>query len=52
MTTQQGELRIKLLNYYYQDLKLSIVARNLKYGDEYGFIDFYELKKVRAKNEN
>ncbi|WP_286910720.1 DUF1064 domain-containing protein [Clostridium sp. UBA1652] len=50
MTTQQGELRIKLFNYFYIDLKLSIVARNLKYGDEYGFIDFYELKKIRSKN--
>ena len=34
MTTQQGELRIKLFNHFYRDLKLSIVARNLKYGDE------------------
>ena len=49
-TTQQGEMRIKLFNDFYRDLKLSIVARNLKYGDEYGFIDFYELKKIRSKN--
>lgn len=50
MTTQQGELRIKLFHWKYRELKLSIVARNLKYGDKYGFIDFYELKKIRAKN--
>ena len=50
MTTQQGEMRIKLFNWKYRDLKLSIVARSLKYGDEYGFIDFYELKKIRSKN--
>lgn len=50
MTTQQGELRIKLFHYFYRHLKLSIVARNLKYGDTYGFIDFYELKKIRSKN--
>ncbi len=50
MTTQQGELRIKLFNHFYRDLKLSIVARNLKYGDEYGFIDYYELKKIRSRN--
>ncbi|NMF04546.1 DUF1064 domain-containing protein [Clostridium beijerinckii] len=50
ITTQQGELRIKLFHYFYRDLKLSVVARNLKYGDEYGFIDFYELKKIRNKN--
>lgn len=51
MTTQQGELRIKLFNHFYRDLKLSIVARNLKYGDEYGFVDFYELQKIRRKNK-
>ena len=50
MTTQQGELRIKLFNYVYRDLKLSIVARSLKFGDQYGFIDFYELKKIRKAN--
>ena len=50
MTTQQGELRIKLFNHFYRDLRLSIVARNLKYGDEYGFIDYYELKKIRSTN--
>ena len=51
MTTQQGELRIKLFNWRYRDIKLSIVARSLKYGNKYGFIDFYELKKVRNKNK-
>lgn len=50
MTTQQGELRIKLFNHFYRDLNLSIVARNLKYGDAYGFIDYYELQKIRRKN--
>ena len=38
-STQQGELRYKLFNYFYQDKKLTWVARNLKYGDKYGFID-------------
>ena len=51
MTTQQGELRIKLFHWKYRDKKLTILARNLKYGDKYGFIDFYELKKIRAKNK-
>lgn len=50
ITTQQGELRIKLFNHFYRDLKLSIVSRNLKYGDEYGFIDYYELQKIRRRN--
>lgn len=51
MTTQQGELRIKLFNNFYRDLKLSIVARNIKHGNEYGFIDFYELQKIRRRNK-
>ncbi|NOW85568.1 hypothetical protein B0H39_003449 [Clostridium beijerinckii] len=50
-STQQGELRYKLFNYFYQDKKLTWVARNLKYGDKYGFIDYFELKKVRSKNK-
>ena len=50
MATQQGEMRIKLFHNRYRDLNLSIVARSLKYGDEYGFIDFYTLKKIRSKN--
>lgn len=50
-STQQGELRYKLFNYRYQDLKLSWLARNLKYGDKYGFIDYFELKKIRKKNK-
>jgi hypothetical protein len=49
-STQQGEMRIKLFNDFYRDLKLTIVARNITHGDEYGFIDFYELKKIRSKN--
>lgn len=50
MTTQQGELRIKLFHWKYRDKKLSIVARSLKYGDKYGFIDYYELQKIRRNN--
>ena len=51
-STQQGELRYKLFNYFYKDKKLTWVARSIKYGDMYGFIDYFELKKVRrAKRE-
>lgn len=49
-STQQGEMRLKLFNYSYTT-KLTWLARNLKYGDKYGFIDYFELKKVRAKNK-
>lgn len=51
MTTQQGEMRIKLFHNRYRDLKLSIVARSITYGDKYGFLDYYTLKKIRSKNK-
>lgn len=50
-STQQGELRYKLFNYMYKDLKLTWVARNLKHGDAYGFVDYFELKKIRRGNK-
>lgn len=50
-STQQGELRYKLFNYFYKDLKLTWVARNLKYGDRYGFIDYFELNKIRREKK-
>ena len=40
---------IKLFNKKF-DEELKLVCRNLKYGDEYGFIDFYELQKIRKEN--
>ena len=50
-STQQGELRYKLFNYFYPNEILTWVARNLKYGDKYGFIDYWELKKIRRENK-
>ena len=46
-STQQGDLRKKLFNYTYKDIKLTWVARNLKYGVD-GWIEYDELKKKRA----
>ena len=46
-STQQGDLRKKLFNYTYKDIKLTWVARNLKYGHD-GWIEYEELKKKRA----
>lgn len=50
-STQQGEIRYKLFNYLNPDLKLTWVARNLKYGDKYGFVDYFELKKIRREKK-
>ncbi|MHC1683716.1 MAG: DUF1064 domain-containing protein [Clostridiaceae bacterium] len=50
-STQQGDLRRKLFDSRFPHLKLTWVARNLKYGDDYGFIDYFELKKLRRENK-
>lgn len=50
-STQQGELRYKLFNYHYKDLKLTWLARNLKHGGDTGFVDYFELKKIRRENK-
>lgn len=46
MLTDVFSLKLKLYNARYSE-ELKLLCRNLKYGDEYGFIDYYELKKVR-----
>lgn len=50
-STQQGDLRRKLFDSKFPHLKLTWVARNLKHGDQYGFIDYFELKKLRRENK-
>ena len=50
MGTQAGELRRKLFDYLYPELTLKWVAKSFKYGNEYGWIDYDELNKIRAKN--
>jgi hypothetical protein len=49
--TQQGELRRKLFDYKYHNLKLTWVCRNLKWGDSSGWIIYEELKKIYAKKK-
>lgn len=48
---QVSELYIKLFRYFYPDVKFSMISESKKYGDEYGFIDYYKLKKIRANNK-
>ncbi|MCW6059752.1 DUF1064 domain-containing protein [Clostridium sporogenes] len=50
MSTQQGEMRRKMFDYRYPELKLTWVARSLKYSST-GWIEYDELKKVRRENE-
>ncbi|EDS77347.1 conserved hypothetical protein [Clostridium botulinum C str. Eklund] len=49
MSTQQGEMRRKLFDYKYPDLKLTWIARSLKYGKD-GWIEYGELQKIRREN--
>lgn len=51
--TQQGEFKFKLLKSLHQDMNFKWVCRNLKRGDEHGWIDYDELKKaVRADKKS
>lgn len=48
--TQQGNMRRKMFDYKYPDLKLTWVARSLKYSST-GWIEYDELKKIRRENK-
>lgn len=50
MSTQQGELKFKLLKYLNQDKNFRWIARSLKYGVD-GWIDYKELRKKRRENK-
>ena len=42
-------MKRKMMQYKYPELKLTWLARSLKYGDADGWIDYDELKKRRKK---
>lgn len=50
-STQQGEIRRKLFDFRYPNVKLTWVSRSLKYGDENGWIEYDELKKKRKERK-
>lgn len=45
-STQQGELRRKLFEYFNPDIELIWICRNLKHGDLDGWIVYEDLKKI------
>lgn len=49
-SSQQGELKFKLLKSQHPDLDFRWVARSLKYGQD-GWIEYQELKKKRRENK-
>ncbi|APF27059.1 hypothetical protein NPD5_252 [Clostridium sporogenes] len=48
--TQQGNMRRKMFDYKYPDLKLTWISRSLKYSST-GWIEYDELKKIRKGNK-
>ena len=51
MLTTEFKIKMKLFNYKYPDIELRLISRSLKWGDKYGFIDYYELQKIRKQNK-
>lgn len=49
--TQQGGFKFKLLKYQHPDKDFKWICRSLKYGDEDGWIEYEELKKIRRENK-
>lgn len=44
-----SKLKLKLFNFRYPDETLIFITRNAKHGDEYGWIDYFELQKILSK---
>ena len=51
MLTTEFKIKMKLFNYKYPDIELKLISKSLKYGNEYGFIDYYELQRLRKENK-
>ena len=51
MLTTEFKIKMKLFNYKYPNIELRLISRSVKYGNEYGFIDYYELQKIRKQNK-
>ena len=49
---EDAALKLKLFKYQLKDTntRLTVLTRNLKWGGESGFIEYDELKRIRAKN--
>ncbi len=50
MSTQQGEMRRKMFLYKYPNIPLIWLAKSKKYGNRYGWIDWFKLQKIRKEN--
>ena len=50
--TTEFKIKMKLFNYKYPDIELKLVSRSVKFGDEYGFINYYKLQEIRKQNRS
>lgn len=51
MLTTEFKIKMKLFNYKYPDIELRLISRSVKWGNEYGFINYYELQDIRKQNK-
>lgn len=49
MATTDAKMKLKLARYFNQDKKITWISRSLKYGDDFGWIEFDELQKRRRE---
>lgn len=50
MPTEVAKIKKKMFDYYHRDKELIWIAQSKKYGNEYGFIEYKELEKIRKEN--
>ena len=50
--TTEFKIKMKLFNYKYPDIELRLLCKSLKFGDEYGFINYYKLQEIRKQNRS
>ena len=48
MATATATMKRKMFDFAYPDIELTWVVRNIKWGDPDGWVDYDELKKIRA----
>ena len=51
MLTTEFKIKMKLFNYKYPDIELKLISRSIKFGNEYGFIDYDKLQEIRKQNK-
>lgn len=50
MATETAKIKRKMFDYFHRDKELIWVVKNIKHGNEYGFIEYNELEKIRREN--